>query len=97
MADNMLSTVAGGTLERSRGKRECESRKGVNSVKKEEARSSKREEHCERWVCRIRSAEVEESERAPASWRPGKRPLLEANLEEGAHVLDDRHREEEVS
>ncbi len=41
MADSMLSMVAGGISERSRGRRECKSRKGVNSVRKAEVCSSK--------------------------------------------------------
>ena len=42
--------------------------------------------------CQIRSAEVEESKRASASWRLGRSLSFIAMQEEGAHVQAEWHK-----
>jgi hypothetical protein len=80
----------------SKGTKQCESRKGENSERNAEVRSSlDKGELLEEQEKHRHSAAEEELEIASERWRVGRRPSSVAKQEEGTHDWVDRHREGE--
>ena len=94
IAAKALSREWGERSDVSKGRRECDSRKGLNSERKATVRScSESGEDFEVWDKHQRSTEEAASEIASASRRSGRRPSLEAMREEGARDRLDRRTE----